>query len=148
MVLRRRDVLASLFWLIIFPQGYLLVADSFLTAAQPSQAFALAFFIGVDVALASLLLGGGEVTPRVAVLWAGFQLALLLGNPLTGPQVGMSPEGFARYLFGLWAYDAITAARAAQVMFGLLLLAGEGGGLLLRLSRKGRTPTPSLTSGG
>lgn len=31
----------------------------------------------------------------------------------------MAPVDFARYLFGLWAYDLILAARAAQVFLAL-----------------------------
>lgn len=147
MVPLRRDLLAALFWFIVFPQGYLLVADTFLAAAEPSHAYFLALFIGVDVALASLLMGSKDIATRLAFPWAGVQLALLLANPLTGPQVGMAPVDFARYLFGLWTYDLILVARAAQVFLALALLAGAGGGLPLRLGRKGRAPTPPRASG-
>ncbi len=133
--------LSSLLWATAIVQGYLLVTDAFLREAQPLLAASLALFIGVDLALASPLVVGDRTPVGLALPWAALQVLGLLLNPLLGPLVGMPPPVFARYLFGLWAYDALVGLRGFQLLVTLALAGGLRPALASLLPRRRQTPT-------
>ncbi len=104
--LRRLKATILIFLLAsVILSGIILAYDGLLWLDNPKtgHAYGLIFLVVVDVIfIASLPLAPARRRLYSALtFWVGLKILLLLLNPLTGPQIGISPSEFAAYLFGL-----------------------------------------------
>jgi arsenite oxidase small subunit len=51
--------------------------------------------------------------------WAVLTVILQIGDIITAPQYGMTPQHFAGYLFGLWAFDGLLLMQGIVIGLGL-----------------------------
>ncbi|MGI0080836.1 MAG: hypothetical protein ACRECH_14585, partial [Nitrososphaerales archaeon] len=95
---------------------YLLSTDLSLWILAVSHAYGLIAICVVDVSLgvANFLSVRKVLIP--SMLWAALTIILQLGDILTAPQYKMTPQYFASYLFGLWAFDALIAAQIVTIV--------------------------------
>ncbi len=117
--------------------AYLLLTDGSLWNLALSHALGLVVVVLVDIGVGflSLLSLRRAYVPSLASAVLG--IVLQLGDILTAPQYGMTPQYFASYLFGLWPFDLMLAT---QVLVMALGLAGRRHAVYLarRKSRRGR----------
>lgn len=95
---------------------WILSTDSFLLAAQPTHAYGLVAFVVLDVVFATLILARRKLAFPGALVFGVIQFLAMASDPLTGPQIGMTVEVFAKYLFSNWAFDALLIAQIAVVL--------------------------------
>lgn len=86
---------------------YLLATDKSLWLLAVSHAYGLIAICGADIALAIVNFGKVRKAFLPTLGWAALTILLQIGDIATAPQYKMTVGYFARYLFGLWAYDAI-----------------------------------------
>jgi hypothetical protein len=72
-------------------------------------------FIVIDLVLVGLVLTKGVLGVKLAFAWGIIQTLAMLLDPLTGPQFGIEPLEFARYLFGIWAFDLLLVVRIITI---------------------------------
>ncbi len=117
--------------------AYLLLTDGSLWNLALSHALGLVVVVLVDfgVGFLSLLSLRRAYVPSLASAVLG--IVLQLGDIMTAPQYGMTPQYFASYLFGLWPFDLMLAVQLAVIVLGL---AGRRHAAYLarRKSRRGR----------
>lgn len=92
--------------------AYLLGTDKSLWLLATSHAYGLTVICVVDLLLGVLLLltdWNKLLLPSGA--WALLTLLLQIGDIFTAPQYKMTMGYFARYLFGLWAFDGLLIAQ-------------------------------------
>jgi arsenite oxidase small subunit len=99
---------------------YLLATDKSLWLLAVSHAYGLIAISAIDVAfgLPNLL----ALTRKIIIPsygWAALTIVLQLGDLATAPQYNMTIEYFARYLFGLWAFDGILILQVIIIAIGL-----------------------------
>ncbi len=99
---------------------YLLATDKSLWLLAVSHAYGLVAICAIDVilGLSNLLYTVRKLMP-LSYGWALLTILLQLGDIATAPQYKMTIQYFARYLFGLWAFDAILVAQIAVIGIGL-----------------------------
>jgi len=119
--------------------GYLLVTDGSLWHLALSHAFGLVVIVCIDAALGILNLTWRRSTyvPSLAAAFLGFLLQV--GDVATAPQYKMTVFYFARYLFSLWAFDALLILQGAVIVAGVL---GREHANYLSRVRKGRSGKP------
>jgi arsenite oxidase small subunit len=112
---------------------YLLATDKSLWILAVSHAYGLVAVVAIDgvFGLFNLLSVRQAYLPSMA--WAGLTFFLQLGDILTAPQYGMTMIYFAKYLFGLWAFDALLGV---QIVIIIVVLSGRS--YLRALARKKR----------
>ena len=100
--------------------AYLLATDASLWLLAVSHAVGLVIIVVVDFVLGiySLASSKGVYLPSIAAGVLGF--ALQGGDVFTAPQYNMTIPYFARYLFGLGAFDLLLALQAGVILAGLL----------------------------
>ncbi len=107
---RRLDRLQTLIGITLIASAvfgvYLLATDKSLWLLAVSHAYGLLAICTIDaiLAIANLLSVRKILLPTLGV--AFLTILLQIGDIATAPQYKMTVEYFARYLFGLWAYDA------------------------------------------
>lgn len=99
--------------------AYLLATDGSLWKLAISHAYGLVLICVLDVLLAGLNFLSVRRIYLASVVWAFLTILLQLGDILTAPQYKMTPEYFASYLFGLWAFDALLVAQGVIAVVGL-----------------------------
>lgn len=99
---------------------YLLITDGSLWNLALSHAVGLIVVVLVDfvVGLLSLSASRSAYLPSLAAAVLG--IVLQLGDIFTAPQYNMTVPYFAKYLFGLWAFDLMLAAQIAVLAFGVM----------------------------
>jgi len=99
--------------------AYLLFTDGSLWNLALSHALGLVVVVLVDfgVGLMSLFSIRQAYLPSLAAAVLG--TVLQLGDILTAPQYGMTPQYFASYLFGLWPFDLMIAVQFAVIFLGV-----------------------------
>lgn len=116
---------------------YLLATDASLWLLAVSHAIGLVMIVVLDLVLGlySLASSKSAYLPSIAAAFLGF--ALQAGDVFTAPQYNMTISYFARYLFGLPAFDTLLGLQLAIVMAGV---AGRPHAKYLarRKSRRGR----------
>jgi Rieske Fe-S protein len=99
---------------------YLLYTDKSLWLLAVSHAYGLVAICAIDIILgASNLLSDQRKLFPLSYGWAFLTIVLQIGDILTAPEYKMTMQYFARYLFGLWAFDSILAAQVAIITIGL-----------------------------
>ncbi len=85
--------------------GLILAFDGLLWLDNPKtgHAYGLIGFVVLDVVfIASIALLPRRQRLYLALsIWGALKIIFLILNPLTGPQIGITPSEFAAYLFGL-----------------------------------------------
>lgn len=99
---------------------YLLATDASLWLLAVSHAVGLVIIVVMDFVLGiySLASSKSVYLPSIAAGVLGF--VLQAGDVLTAPQYNMTVPYFARYLFGLGAFDLLLALQAGVVVAGVL----------------------------
>jgi cytochrome b6-f complex iron-sulfur subunit len=112
----KRDIGISL--LASFAFGvFLLGTDRSLWLLAVSHAYGLVVISIIDLVLGiSLLVSGSNNLLVPSGGWAFLTILLQIGDIATAPQYKMTVEYFARYLFGLWAFDGLLIAQAVIVV--------------------------------
>ena len=95
---------------------WILTTDSFLWAAQPTHAYGLIAFVVLDIMFAALIVTRRRLALPGALVFASIQFLAMASDPLTGPQIGMTVEASAQYLFSNWAFDALLISQIAVVL--------------------------------
>ncbi|MDG7005531.1 MAG: Rieske 2Fe-2S domain-containing protein [Nitrososphaerota archaeon] len=91
--------------------AYLLATDGSLWHEAVSHAAGLIMIVLLDITLGYMNLSGSKRVYLPSVAAAVLAIGLQLGDITTAPQYRMTTVYFARYLFGLWAFDAILACQ-------------------------------------
>jgi arsenite oxidase small subunit len=131
---RRLDRLQSLIGIALICSVafglYLLATDKSLWLLAVSHAYGLLAICAIDaiLAVANLLSVRKIFLPTLG--WAVLTILLQIGDIVTAPQYKMTPQYFAHYLFGLWAYDGVLVMQGVVVAIVLL------GRSYLRMARK------------
>jgi hypothetical protein len=96
-----------------FAGVYLLLTDAELWTVASDHAYGLAAMVGVDLLIIAALLSRkvGTRGLRYVSVAGVVKLALVVGDVLTAPQLGLSYREFANYLFSLWAYDLLIVSQ-------------------------------------
>ena len=99
---------------------YLLATDKSLWLLAVSHAYGLIAICAIDVTIgcASILKIRKLLLPSMG--WAVLTILLQLGDIATAPQYNLAPAQFAKYLFGLWAFDGLLAAQVAVIVGAVL----------------------------
>ena len=99
---------------------YLLATDNSLWLLALSHAVGLVVIVVIDGALGifSLLRSKGVYLASLAAAVLG--ITLQLGDIATAPQYNMTVAYFARYLFGLWAFDILLGLLVSVIAIGVL----------------------------
>ena len=99
---------------------YLLATDPSLRLLALSHAVGLVIIVVIDFVLGLYSLSSSKSVylPSIAAGVLGF--ALQSGDIFTAPQYNMTMSYFARYLFGLGAFDLLLALQAGVVVAGVL----------------------------
>ena len=97
---------------------YLLATDNSLWLLALSHAVGLIIIVVLDAVLGiySLAFPKSAYLPAIAAALLGF--VLQLGDVFTAPQYNMTIAYFARYLFGLWAFDLLLGLQLAIILVG------------------------------
>lgn len=90
---------------------YLLATDGSLWHEAVSHAAGLIMIVFLDISLGLMNLTGSKRAYLPTVAAAVLAIGLQLGDITTAPQYHMTTAYFARYLFGLWAFDAVLVAQ-------------------------------------
>jgi Rieske Fe-S protein len=116
---RLQSVMGVLFLLSAVTGSYLLATDSSLWLLAVSHAVGLVIIVIMDVILGLYNLASSKSAylPSIAAAFLGF--ALQAGDVFTAPQYDMTIPYFARYLFGLWAFDLLLGLQLAIVIVGV-----------------------------
>lgn len=99
---------------------YLLATDKSLWLLAVSHAYGLVGIASIDLILGLVILlvrSNKLLIPSAG--WAILTILLQLGDIATAPQYKMTPAYFARYLFGLWAYDCLLIVQGVIVFLAL-----------------------------
>ena len=99
--------------------AFLLATDASLWLLAVSHAVGLIIIIAMDFVLGLYCLASSKAAylPSIAAAFLGF--VLQLGDILTAPQYNMTIPYFARYLFGLGAFDALLGLQLAIIFLGM-----------------------------
>jgi cytochrome b6-f complex iron-sulfur subunit len=124
----------SAFLLSAFSGVYLLATDGSLWLLAVSHAVGLIVIVSIDAVIGTLNLLARKKTylPSLAAAFLGFLLQL--GDILTAPQYNMTMQYFAKYLFGLWAFDLLLALQLGVIFIGV-----AGRGYVRELARRQKT---------
>ena len=99
---------------------YLLATDKSLWLLAVSHAYGLVGIASIDLILGlSILLARSNKLLIPSAGWAILTILLQLGDIATAPQYKMTSAYFARYLFGLWAYDGLLTVQGAIIFLAL-----------------------------
>ena len=100
--------------------AYLLATDASLWLLAVSHAVGLVIIVVMDLVLGLYSLSSSKSVylPSIAAGVLGF--VLQAGAVLTAPQYNMTIPYFARYLFGLGAFDLLLALQAGVILAGVL----------------------------
>ncbi len=112
--------------------SYLLATDKSLWILAISHAYGLLAICAIDLVLAALNFLSVRKVLFPTLGWAILTILLQVGDIATAPQFGMKIPYFARYLFGLWAFDGIL------LMQGIIIVIGLSGRSYQRLLAKRR----------
>ena len=96
---------------------YLLATDKSLWLLAGSHAYGLVAICIIDLILGTAILVSDSnklLIPSGG--WAALTILLQIGDIATAPQYKMTPLYFARYLFGLWAYDGLLIAQGLIII--------------------------------
>jgi len=98
-----RNLLAALLFRSIVLGVIILAFDGLLWFDNPKNghAYALAAFTAISVVLLGLVVAKPRVGFTAAAVWATLQFLMMAADPLSGPQIGISPGEFALYLYGI-----------------------------------------------
>lgn len=99
--------------------GYLLATDGSLWHLAVSHAVGLVVIVTLDLVLGLMNLFGSKRVYLATMACALLGVALQLADITTAPQYNMTMPYFARYLFGLAAFDAQLLLQASVLVFGL-----------------------------
>ncbi len=99
--------------------SYLLVTDKSLWILAVSHAYGLLAICVIDLVLAALNFISVRRILLPTIGWSILTILLQVGDIATAPQFGMNIPYFARYLFGLWAFDGILLIQGVVVAIGL-----------------------------
>ena len=119
--LRRLQAATGVMLLLSSAAGtYLLATDKSLWLLAVSHAVGLVMIVIIDLVLGIYSLGSSKSVylPSIAAGVLGF--VLQGGDVFTAPQYHMSIPYFARYLFGLGAFDVLLALQGGIVVAGIL----------------------------
>ena len=99
--------------------SYLLATDNSLWLLALSHAVGLIMIVILDAVLGiySLAFPKSAYLPAMAAALLGF--ALQLGDVFTAPEYNMTMAYFARYLFGIWAFDLLLVLQLAIILVGI-----------------------------
>lgn len=99
---------------------YLLATDGSLWLLALSHAIGLVIIVVLDAVLGlySIAFPKSAYLPAIAAALLGF--VLQLGDVLTAPQYNMTIAYFARYLFGLWAFDLLLVLQLTVILVGVV----------------------------
>ena len=99
--------------------AYLLATDSSLWLLAVSHAVGLVVISGMDLILGLYCMASSRSVylPSIAAGLLGF--VLQVGDIFTAPQYDMTIQYFARYLFGLGAFDLLLAIQVCVVIVGI-----------------------------
>ena len=114
--------------------SYLLVTDKSLWILAVSHAYGLLAICAIDLVLAALNFLSVRKMLLPTLGWAIITILLQIGDIATATQFGMKIPYFARYLFGLPAFDGIL------VMQGVIVVVGLSGRSYQRLAAKKKKP--------
>jgi cytochrome b6-f complex iron-sulfur subunit len=114
--------------------SYLLATDKSLWILAVSHAYGLLAICIIDLILGALNFLSVRRVLFPTLGWAILTMLLQLGDIATAPQFGMKIPYFARYLFGLWAFDGILLVQ------GVIIVVGLSGRSYQRLVAKKRKP--------
>ena len=133
-VRRLQQFFGLAFLLSAFSGVYMLSTDNSLWLLAVSHAVGLVVIVVIDVVLGilNLSLRRKIYLPSLAAALLGFMLQL--GDIFTAPQYNMTMQYFARYLFGLWAFDLLLVLQFAIISFGV-----AGRGYQRELARRQKT---------
>lgn len=99
---------------------YLLNMDKSLWLLAVSHAYGLITICVLDITLGIMdLFNASRKLISISYGCAFLTIVLQLGDIVTAPQYKMTMAYFARYLFGLWAFDAILVAQIGIIVIGL-----------------------------
>jgi len=121
---RRLDRLQRLIGIALIASAvfgvYLLATDKSLWLLAVSHAYGLLAICAVDaiLAIANLMSARKILLPTIG--WAFLTILLQIGDIATAPQYKMTVTYFARYLFGLWAFDGILLMQGLVIVIVLL----------------------------
>lgn len=98
-----RPALIIMSILSIIVGALILALDGLLWFDNPKNghAYALILFTVIQAAILGVFIRGERLGVKIMLAWSVIYLVLLLLNPLTGPFIGISPDMFALYLFGV-----------------------------------------------
>ena len=99
--------------------AYLLATDKSLWLLAVSHAYGLLAICVVDVFLALLNFLSVRKVFVPSLVWAVLTVVLQIGDIATAPQYKMTVKYFARYLFGLWGFDALLLMQGIILLLGL-----------------------------
>jgi hypothetical protein len=99
--------------------GYLLATDGSLWHLAISHAIGLTVIVVLDIALGLMNLAGSKRVYLATMACALLGVALQLGDITTAPQYDMTMPYFARYLFGLAAFDAQLVLQGFVLVLGV-----------------------------
>lgn len=117
---RLQSVAGLLLFLSTGAAVYLLATDRSLWLLAVSHAVGLGIIAAIDATLGILSFASWRKAyiPSIAAALLGF--VLQLGDVFTAPQYGLTVPYFARYLFGLWAFDALLGLQLAVMFVGVI----------------------------
>ena len=100
--------------------AFLLSTDKSLWLLAASHAYGLLAISAIDIILGvSILVSDSNKLLIPSGGWAFLTILLQIGDIATAPQYKMSMGYFARYLFGLWAFDALLVAQGVIIVIVL-----------------------------
>ena len=115
---------------------FLLGTDKSLWLLALSHAYGLAAICIIDLILGiSILVSDSNRLLIPSGGWAVLTLLLQIGDIATAPQYKMTMQYFARYLFGLWAFDGLLIAQ------GVIIAVVLSGRSYQRMLAKKKVPT-------
>jgi cytochrome b6-f complex iron-sulfur subunit len=99
---------------------YLLGTDASLWLLALSHAVGLVLIVIIDLGLAVLNLVGSRRAYLPTIAASLMAIVLQVGDIATAPQYNQTVEHFARYLFGLWAFDLLLVLQSTVLLLSLL----------------------------
>jgi Rieske Fe-S protein len=97
--------------------GFLLATDKSLWLLASSHAYGLVGICIIDLLLGiSILVSDSNKLLYPSGGWAALTILLQVGDITTAPQYRMTMQYFARYLFGLWAFDGLLIAQGVIIV--------------------------------